>query len=160
MPTIAAMVCNGERPPIPPDCPEQFRRLMADCLAQDKSNRPEFSKILESRIFDQCNSLFLFLSLSLSLSLCVCACVCVLCVCFVCVFCVCVLCVVCVFCMCVCMCVLLIISECPSLFPNTVILEDAFQGECVASHFWFSLCNKVSFFFLHLLAADINSGRM
>lgn len=43
---IPEMVCKGERPKIPENCPTQWARLIQFCWLQSPSDRPTFSQIL------------------------------------------------------------------------------------------------------------------
>lgn len=44
---LASAMMNGERPEIPPDVPDFFRKMIIDCWAQDPEARPSFDEIVD-----------------------------------------------------------------------------------------------------------------
>ena len=41
-----ALVTRGQHPPLPPECPEFFRKLLLRCWETNPSRRPSFDQIL------------------------------------------------------------------------------------------------------------------
>jgi len=45
---ITAVATKGERPTVPPDCPQELSQLIRTCWARDPSTRPAFTEIVET----------------------------------------------------------------------------------------------------------------
>eukprot|EP01133_Synstelium_polycarpum_P005887 gene5887-6810_t len=48
--SIPVMVCKGERPPIPSDCPSDLSKLIKECWQEKAKKRPKFKEIVSTLI--------------------------------------------------------------------------------------------------------------